>query len=331
MGADEKAEPGARGRSGRSRSHVRFAGFQPQQVRITFDPYVSVLALACEAVRDGHPRSVGLLSEQVRNALAPMVAPGRSLSPDCVTPTDPARDTRVAAEIDRLRSLSSAELLRDFEATFDEGQLPAHWAGAVEQPRRWAWHFAAAIEQVWSVLEPHWRRSADRRHQEAERIAAAAARGALDVALAEAHPRGNVEDATLTFPDPEAVDVDAVGRAPVLAPMVGPASMGICNLDLPDVVWFAYPLLSAAPAHGQHPTDQLDALLTPIRAHALRLLDRERPMHEVAGLLYCSPAAATHHCNRLAAAGLLHRQRDGRTVLVTRTRRAERLLQLYTD
>ena len=76
--------------------------------------------------------------------------------------------------------------------------------------------------------------------------------------------------------------------------------------------------------------EELDVLLTPIRARLLRALDGEYSMHALTGLLVCSRATATHHCDQLVKAGLLWRRRVGKTILVSRTTRGERLLEAYS-
>jgi DNA-binding transcriptional ArsR family regulator len=62
----------------------------------------------------------------------------------------------------------------------------------------------------------------------------------------------------------------------------------------------------------------------------LRALDRPMTAGELAVLLGIVPSAITHHLAALEPAGLVLRQRRGRSVLVHRTARGGRLLQLYT-
>ena len=73
----------------------------------------------------------------------------------------------------------------------------------------------------------------------------------------------------------------------------------------------------------------LEALLTPVRARLLRLLDRERSMSQLAVLLYAAPPTVTYQVSALVAAGLAGRRRDGRRILVSRTERGDALLGLY--
>lgn len=160
-----------------------------------------------------------------------------------------------------------------------------------------------------------------------DRVGPAAARGALDVVLASAHPRGRSEDGVLVFPDPEGVDRDASGLLVVLTPVLSRLDVSISNLGRAGLRWLAYP----APGDGRpagHPGG-LDALLTPARARLLRLLDGESPMSRLAMRSGIAAGAATHHVHALVAAGLVSRRRAGRRRLVSRTARGDVLLDHY--
>ncbi|TQM13773.1 winged helix-turn-helix domain-containing protein [Pseudonocardia kunmingensis] len=302
-------------------------------VRVAFDPYTSVLALACAGVRD---RLRGLDTVPARvaariprhgvQAFARLVAPGRSVGPECVTPAEPAADTDVPAEVDRLRGLTDAEVHDDLDRTFG-GSPPPHWLAVADAPARWARDVADGLEALWQGVEPVWRRESELRVREAERVGAAAARGALDVVLASAHPRGRAEDGALVFPDPEGTDLDAVGRLVVLTPVLNRLDVSISNLERAGLVWLAYPV-PGTPGPAPHPGG-LDALLTPVRAQLLRALDGERSMSRVAEGSAIAPSVATHHVHALVAAGLARRRREGRHTLVSRTGRGAALLELY--
>ncbi len=301
-------------------------------VRVTFDPYSSVLALACAGARDRQrglgtapARIAGRLPAQGLAAVARIVAPGSSVAPDCLSPHDPAHDTDVRAEIGRLRDLSTADLLDDLRETFDD-RPPPQWEQIAAAPQRWAHDVADVLDALWSVVEPVWRREDALRGREAERVGAAAAREALDIVLAQAHPRGRAEDGCLVFPDPEGTELDASGRTVVLAPVLSRLDVSISNLDRPDLIWLAYPVAAGAPPDD--PTG-LAALLTPMRAHLLQRLDGEWPMGRIAGALGMTASAATHHVDALVAAGLVARRRDGRHHLVGRTPRGDGVLDLY--
>lgn len=318
-------------------TRVRFDGADDIRVRVAFNLYVSVFALLCDefrqrprdAVRSPVTELVRSLPAPVCAAVAPIVAPGRSLCPDCLSPGDPTKDTDFGQEIERLRCLTAEELRDDLERTFAGSRMPDHWQPVWERPRRWAHNFAFAAERVGATLQPAWQRSAEPRQREAERIGVAVARGMPDVVLGSAHPRGRIAGAVLELPDAEPAELDRTGRQLALTPMIGRPRTVPCNLDWPTTTWFGYPLPLSTSGAVFRP-NELDALLTPIRAQLLRVLDREHTMGELSQALTCSAATATHHCDQLVKAGLLHRDRDGKTVLVSRTRRAQQLLEAYS-
>ncbi|WP_017539036.1 winged helix-turn-helix domain-containing protein [Nocardiopsis halophila] len=320
------------------RTRVDFGSAADIRVRVTFSHYASTFALACDAARARTQRGSGYAAElaaclpaKAHRALWPIVAPGHSLSPDCLSPGDPGRDATLAEELDRLGSLTGDDVRADLERTFADTGLPAHWRPVWASPREWVDGVVAAFDQIGRHLERAWRRSAAQREHEAQRIGTAVARGATDVALALSHPRGHLNGTCLVFPDAEPVELDAAGRCVVLTPMIGSPHTSVCNLDAPDTLWFGYPLPRALGDGGASGASAaLDALLTPIRARLLRRLDRELPMHEVASLLMCSPATATYHCAQLVKAGLIERRQRGRIVNIARSSRGDSLLDTYS-
>jgi len=65
------------------------------------------------------------------------------------------------------------------------------------------------------------------------------------------------------------------------------------------------------------------------RAALLRALDRPARTGALARLLHTVPSGITHHVRVLERAGLVMRERTGRSVTVHRTTRGTRLLALY--
>jgi DNA-binding transcriptional ArsR family regulator len=326
--------------TGTTELHV--GALQDVSIRVSLDPCLSVLALTTDALggrRRGAPEH---WRRDVRSAVAPanaravwpLVAPGRSVTPDCVTPLNPALETSVEDQVERLRGLSADELIADLEGVFD-GSPPAHWQGVARRPRGWVQAYAGALAQVWSVMAPRWREADRLLNREVERIGAATVRGNLDVVLGDLHPYSRFEDGVLRIGDPEPARFELAGRPLVLVPMLSGGDALICSLDQPEAVWLGYPL----PGVGQlfHATpappraDGLELLLGPVRARLLSALARPRTMGELAGLTGLAPSAITYHCDRLGAVGLVERERRGREVRVTRTSRSERLAELLTD
>lgn len=312
-------------------------------VRVSLDPYLSVLALTTDALggrRRGAPES---WRRQIRSAVSPahvqavwpLVAPGHSVTPDCVSPLNPVLETSVDEQVERLRDLSPDDLLADLDVVFGDGP-PAHWRAVARHPRQWLHAYAGAASEVWSAMRPVWREARPLLDREVARVGAAAVRGRLDVVLGGIHPSGRFEDGVLKIRDPEPARFDLAGRPLVLVPMVSGGDALICSLDRPDAVWLGYPVPGAGRlfrgAVPEPPRDNgLELLLGPVRAQVLAAVTTPITMGELATLTRLTPSAITYHCERLSAAGLVRRERQGREVRVTLTPRAERLIELFGE
>lgn len=311
-------------------------------VRVSLDPYLSVLALTTDALggrRRGAPES---WRRRIRSAVSPiqaqavwpLVAPGHSVTPDIVSPLSPLLETPVEEQIQRLRDLSPDDLLADLDGVFDSAP-PQHWRAVARQPRQWLHAYAGATNRVWAAMRPAWRDARPLLDREIARVGAAAVRGRLDVILGGIHPNGRFENGVLKIRDPEPARFELGGRPLVLVPMVSGGDALICSLDRPDAVWLGYPVPGAGrlfrgappPARG----NSLDLLLGPVRAQVLAALTRPTTMGELAALTRLTPSAITYHCERLSAAGLVRRERHGREVRVILTPLAERLTELLDE
>ena len=309
-------------------------------VRVSLDPYLSVLALTTDALggrRRGAPESWrrhirSAVSPAHAQAVWPLVAPGHSVTPDSVSPINPVLETSVDEQVERLRDLSPDDLLADLDEVFGAGP-PRHWQAVARQPRQWLRGYAGAMSQVWNAVRPAWRDARPLLDREVARVGAAAVRGRLDVVLGGIHPSGRFEDGVLKIRDPEPARFELAGRPLVLVPMVSGGDALICSLDQPDAVWLGYPVPGAARlfqgAPQAPPAGELELLLGPVRAQLLSALTRPITMGELATLTRLTPSAITYHCERLSAAGLVRRTRNGREVRVTLTPRAEQLIELF--
>lgn len=310
-------------------------------VRVSLDPYLSVLALTTDALggrRRGAPESWrrhirSAVSPAHAQAVWPLVAPGHSVTPDCVSPLNPILETPVKEQVERLRDLSPDDLLADLDGVFAD-RPPAHWRAVARQPRQWLRAYANATSQVWTAMRSVWQEARPLLDREVARVGAAAVRGRLDVVLSGIHPSGRFEDGVLKIRDPEPARFDLAGRPLVLAPMVSGGDALICSLDRPDAVWLGYPVPGAGRLFHGAPApsidDSLELLLGPVRAQVLTALTRPITMGELAALTNLTPSAITYHCERLSAAGLVRRERRGREVRVTLMPRGERLIELFT-
>jgi DNA-binding transcriptional ArsR family regulator len=313
---------------------------QPAEVRVAFDPYVSVLALITDALgrrrgapQDWRQRIRATIRPDSARAVLPIVQPHYSITPDSVTPENPAREIPVADQLAHLHDLSDDDLASDLHGVFGDTP-PPHWQDASRRPRRWLHAYACAMADAWTCVEPLWKQAQPLLAREVERVGIASVRGQLGVILAGLHPASRFADGVLRIRDPEPGSFRLGGRALVLVPMLSGPDALICNLDRDDAVWIGYPLPGTARlpagASAAHRAGLLASLTGPVRAQLLRAAATPLTMGELASRMRLPPSAITYHCERLAAAGLIERERRGREVRVSLTPVGDTLLDLFS-
>jgi DNA-binding transcriptional ArsR family regulator len=83
------------------------------------------------------------------------------------------------------------------------------------------------------------------------------------------------------------------------------------------------------PADGAGPeNDALELVLGPVRAKILRASAKPLPIGWLARILHCAPNTVTYHCDQLEGAGLIARERRGPSVLIGRTQRGHKIVEL---
>jgi DNA-binding transcriptional ArsR family regulator len=191
---------------------------------------------------------------------------------------------------------------------------------------------ACASVQAWSVLSKHWHAAELLLRTEEARIGTAAVTGTLAAVIENISPRLHVRGEYIDFDVACGTVTSLAGRRLVFVPMLAPGRQVVVGFEAGRDAYIAYPLPGApAAAHGSRANDEPDvdrlaALLGPIRAAALRSLHSAQTMGALARQLHCAPSTLTYHCDQLAAAGLLERERRGQSTWVSRTDRAVRLL-----
>jgi DNA-binding transcriptional ArsR family regulator len=273
------------------------------EVCVAAAPLESALVTTIASVRSR--RRFGVLRRRDLEALRPLIDYRTRAWPSCLTRRRDERDFAAGVE-----------------AGVRSGRLHAGvWAPVLEAPERWLRAYDAAMERVWPEVEPRWRRASDLLAREAERIEAAVERGG---ALALTHTAGSVRDGEWRLferAEPEGLRLRR-GRL-VLRPLLAPISLVEADDELRAV---SYPLTVR---HDDSPPASLEGLLAPSRATILRALDRPVSAGRLAERHGFSPSGITHHLGALERAGLIVRERDGRTVVVHRTLRGTQLLALY--
>jgi hypothetical protein len=312
------------------------------RVSVSIAPHLTALAMLADAVagrRRGLPEGLrraiqGSVTAASWESVRPLAAPGYSVVPDSVVPLPPTADVSVASQVAWLRDVPAETLLGDLDQAYGEERVPEHWRRAAHRPRRWLDGYATALTDVWSVIEPRWRRARPLLDREIERIGAAVVRGALDAVLTTFGDRIRFAGGTLRLNDLESARFTLGDRRLVFVPMLAGADATIVSLDRPGHVWIAYPVPGAQSLWQRPPApvstaDELAAVLGPVRADLLRSLDGPMTMGRLAARAVTVPSGITYHCERLIEAGLIMRERRGREVWVLRTRRGDELLDLF--
>ena len=306
------------------------------RIRASRSPQFSTIQWALTAAgKDGpeRARATGVHERrETRAAWAALGVPGLDRVPDFVMPAPPL-DSGVTQQARRLREISGSVLSERIYALWGPTP-PGPWQRAADRPRAWLSSFAEATLDVWSACAPRWQRGQRIIDKEINRIGAAVVTDTADVLLNTLHPRLRYEAGVLRF-DSYCDRAVALGdRELVLVPMLSGTERLAVSFDHPGYAYIAYPVQARDDwqSSARAPrSDRLAALLSPIRASALRALDRPKTMGALATLLYCTPSTATYHCNYLADAGLLVRERRAQTVWVSRTERADELIDLLSD
>ena len=312
------------------------------EVRVALDPYISVLALTTDALgrRRGAPeawrrRILSSLSPSGARAILPITAPRHSVTPESVTPLSPAREEPVHTQVEWLHAMSEDDLLGDIHQVF--GQTPPpQWQGALRRPRNWVHDYADAMADAWRAVEPMWIKSKPILEREVRRVGAAAVRGGLDLILDRLHPASRLDNHVLRIPDPEPATIDLGDRPLVLVPMLSGVRALICNLERSDAVWIAYPIprMDTAAAHKigwPVRSDLLGSVMGPVHARILLALERPHTISQLGRLSRLAPSALAHHCERLAAAGLVQHEKLWNEVWISRTSRGMGMVALFAE
>ncbi|WP_146607823.1 ArsR family transcriptional regulator [Spongiactinospora gelatinilytica] len=310
-------------------------------VTVAVSPQVTALAILADAISGRRRGLPDRWREHVQEAVSPegweaalpIGAPGHSVAPDSIVPLTPLGEVPVARHVAWLRDAKPDDLQEDLGRTFGTEPVPRHWRRVADQPRRWLQGYATAVDEVWSAVEPLWRRARPAIEREVERVGAAVVRGAHDVLFGSLSERIVYSDGTLRVSDLEPGRYELGGRRLVLVPTLAGRDSIVVNYEHPELVWIGYPLPGVdavwRQAGGDRSADELSAVLGEMRAGLLAVLHTPTTMSRLAEQAGTVPSAITYHCERLASAGLIDRERKGREVWVTRTRRGDDLLELF--
>ena len=323
---------------------LRAGGPGPLAVSVVLSPHQSVVSLLHQATSgQSHGAPAGLLAA-IRDGLRPQArfaaqwftARGWTMIPDSCTPISPLADASVADQAARLRDLPAGVLTGELQAADNGHYWPPQWRAAADQPRRWLNSMADASLDTWAVAEPRWRAAGPLLDREIRRFGTAAVRGGMAALLNSLHPGLSYHDGTFAFAPPcnpcLTRSFGPVGpRRLVLLPMIAGRNALLFSFERPDVCYIGYPLPPPRPGAQATPDSALATILGPVRASILQALRQRLTVSDLAASVHCAPTTATYHLHRLAAAGLITREKSGLSVRVSRTARGNELVDLLSD
>jgi DNA-binding transcriptional ArsR family regulator len=272
----------------------------------------------------------GHLRAQDHETLAPLATPAQTLVPDPLLGLTGPPGESFADGVERMLATPIESLSYEM-AECRAGTGNDVWLAAERDPQRWLRRYVAALLRAWKGFGSIWRHARPALDRESERVAMATAFDAQLELLDGLRHDASVDDGRWCVRC--AFDEGRV-RFPedglVLMPLVAGERSSITATSDDVVGLVAYPLRSiSGRAPARPPSAALEALLGIPRARILRAVGSSATIGRLAELLRAVPSAATHHVSALEAAGLVVRERAGRSVLVRRTARGDALVQLY--
>lgn len=318
---------------------LRMSSTAPQTT-VADHPMATILSMLADAV-GGLPQGVpprwrsgirAALPPHAGQVMEPLFDANAGCFPDCLAAGSALRARTAEEQFQALAATPTALLAEQLEADFN-GAVPALWRPVLRQPERWLSRYVGTLRTVWNQFEPVWRRAAPLIERETERIGVAAVRGAIDTLLGGIGPRCRYADGTLYVDDHLPVAFEQGDRPLVLVPLLSGRYASVFSFDMPDVVWFGYPLPGLERLWDGQPVrastkDALALLLGTVRASILRSAPAGATMAAVAAAAGCSAATASYHCAKLEDGGLIVRRRQGNEVRIQRTARGDALLDL---
>lgn len=310
------------------------------RVAVLESPFLSVLINVMDALDTGHsllPPGTGAdvrtsLGQRSRAAFEVIRSSELAAIPDlAVPPFATGRPLTMSQSLEVLRGVPPEVAEQQFEDGF--GRVAGRSLRPVlAQPHFWFHALADAVDEGRGPLVDVLERQAALAAARTEQLCAAVLRGQLEVAMSMLGSRLSFDGQKLRYRHALGRDLSLDGRTLVLAPMIAPVDMLITNFEQPDAVYVAFPVASPSlPTHREPAMDRLSVLLGPRAATLLRYLERATTMGQIAVRLEIAASTATRICDELERIGFVQRRRDGRTVVVIRTDRARRLIELMAD
>lgn len=258
------------------------------------------------------------------------LVPPAGYIPDFLTPPPEEAMPSMATELGRLRATPHARVRADVARRFAGVRLPDAFRPYLERPARARDRLVALIEEYWErALVPDWPRVRALLDREiAERARQQALHGAGSL-LGDLHPAITWRAGALRVRGHHQGHVGLGGRGLTVIPsvFVWPLACSMVSEPWPPAI--VYPPRGVGSVWAPEDGDALaalDALLGRTRATVLRGVQAPCSTTELARRMELSAGAVSLHLTVMHQAGLLVRQRTGRSVLYRLSAIGEALL-----
>jgi DNA-binding transcriptional ArsR family regulator len=258
--------------------------------------------------------------------LLAIIGPTRAL-PDFLTPRPTVFAPAFEDELAIARSTPAADVALDLRDTCRPDPLPDVWR---EDPVTIRDRLCDELERYWQlIVEPVWPQLRLVLEADATYRARRLASGGFNELFADLHPNLRFKDGVLTIREMLGRwDADAAGRGLLLVPSAFTIKP-VPPMSAHEPPALSYPSRGIgtlwAPASAPDDTVLAELLGRP-RATLVRMLEEPLPTVELARRLAVTPGAVSQHLQVLHAGGLVHRARDGRTVLYRRSPLGDQLV-----
>jgi DNA-binding transcriptional ArsR family regulator len=259
-----------------------------------------------------------------------LLVPSRGYIPDFLTPPPAEALPSMETELERLRATSPERVRADVARRF-AGDAPAPVARRyLEHPARALDRLVALLEEYWHrALEPDWPRVRALLEREVAERARQQALNGTGSLLGDLHPAITWRSGTLRLRGRHAGRIALGGRGLTVIPnvFVWPLACSLVADPWPPAI--VYPPRGVGTLWAPEDGDAraaLEALLGRTRAAVLLGLRAPCSTTELARRMELTPGAVSLHLTVLHEAGLLVRERSGRSVLYRLSAIGEALL-----
>lgn len=314
-------------------------------IRVVRHPGPTVFALL-QDVLGGYGQGVPRHWHQaVRHSVPPAVAAGmhalfrssNGWGPECLALTQTLENADMGKALDELDGMDPGRLPAEVEGFFG-GDPPVPWRWVLDRPAAFLDSYRRLIAAAWDGFSPWWSRADALYAREVRRLGVAAVSGGLDIVLNTLGPPVRFTEGSLRLRRCHRWQRHRREhrRRLVFVPLASGTSAHLYSIGRSDSVWVGYPLPGLKRLTGDRtprataPIDPLVLLLGPVRAAILRQASAEPSVSDLAGGLHIGVSTAAYHCDHLAKAGLVKRDRQGKRVCLRPTDRGTDLVALLT-